>query len=606
MGTRTYKYGCGQPDKVAEIYEIMRLAHKYRNKLAEIELERRKRTDEHLLECCPELVDCERLLAEADAAVEKKLAAIKAANAKARTKVDTAEDKRAVKELRAARKDLYQRRKELRTAAFGDALVQAGLAAITEDANAAVRAARAACGIYWGTYLLVEDSASKFRQGAPPRYTSFRGEGRCGVQIQGGLSWDTLVGGQDTRVRLVPRAWSGVAGQPEPSAARREKYRELWLRIASDGVAPVWARVPVILHREPPAGVAIKWVVLHRRLEAGRAKWYVTFSLEGQDASFLPRDLSPDGGVGVDIGYRIMPSGRQRIAVARGTDGEQHELYLPRGMVDEWEKLERIQSHRDELFDAIKASLVSWLEYSVDVPAWLTERLKHLAQWRSARRLDEIVLLWSQTAGVPGDEALIRELVAWRERERHLWSYQECLRQQLMRWRQNLYREWSAMLRQRYARVYLERIDLRETLHDTLVPEEERETVTAQRRAANRACISQLNAALKQCGMESLLVRHAGTTAVCCECGHWNQFADESALKQQCDGCHRTFDRDENAAVNILARGEVAWKERQSLAGDGETGVTATAGGKQRSAVYQRRVAARERRAGAKRQNEIE
>lgn len=607
MSARTYRYGCRQPldDVLPHIYA----GHQYRNKLVEIELERRKHTDDYLVSVSPLLAKVESRLAAADEAVAALLTATKAANAKARTLTQTPADKAIMAELRESQRNYYTRRKEIRKELFGRDEVKAALEQVNQVAYAAIRAARAACGVYWGTYLLVEESASTFRSGAPPRFERWTGEGRIGVQLQGGLDWETLCAGTDTRLRLTPA--------PGPSAGElihrfsvagpktQAKRRMLWMRIGSDGRAPIWAKIPVTIHREPPATAKIKWCVLHRRLVAGAEQWHVTFSLVAEHASaFSTRDLSPTGAVGIDVGYRVMSSGRQRVAIAFGTDGEQHDLYLPISKVCEWEKIERIQGYRDTGLDEAKTNLSNWLEIHENAPQWLRERCQYLAQWRSARRLDDLVYEWSQTTGVPEDGDIIRDLVAWRARERHLWQYQENLRQQLLAWRRNFYREWAAMLRKSYHTVYLEDIDLRDVIHDTLVPADLRETVTPQRRAANRVALSELNDSLKHCGMDSVRVPHAGTTAICHECRHVNDSDDPSRLKT-CGGCGREYDRDENAARNILASGEAAQNNGGAFASPTGPGVTPSPAANGLSKRHAARVAARERRSVVKQSTEI-
>src|SRR5690606_27442140 len=149
-----------------------------------------------------------------------------------------------VRALRAERKEVARRLRE-------DPTLAADLAAINVRANDMRKALRARCGVYWGTYLLAEAAAdAQRREKMDPSFRRWTGEGRIGVQIQGGMPAVALVGGDDTRLQvdaIDPRAWSGTR-----SERRLHARTTLRIRIGSEGRDPVWASFPMIMHRPLP------------------------------------------------------------------------------------------------------------------------------------------------------------------------------------------------------------------------------------------------------------------------------------------------------------------------------------------------------------------
>ena len=604
MTSKNYTYGLRSPvENHDRVIDQLRLASVYRNKLVEIELARRAATDDTLRELCPGLLECEADLATVNAAIEDVVAQQRGRNQRARGMTDEADFRDRLAELKPRRKELAARRKTLRAGSFAAPATQERLTAVNETAAVAIRAARASCGVFWGTYLLVEQAADAFRKGAPPVFRGFRGEGRIAVQLQGGMTWDEASSGEDTRLRIVhtPQTETRTARNgtvlPMPGAKRQAQQYTLWLRIGSDGRAPIWATWPLILHRPIPDGTRIMWAIVRREIIVGHERWHLTLSLrDDTDQAFVRRDVAAAGVCGVDIGYRYIDDRAQRVAYWHGSDGASGELQLPAGKVAEWKKVDDLQSIRDDLHNVARAALRDWLAANAH-PEWLDEATEHIHAWRRLSRLDRLVVQW-RGRRFDGDEAMMATLEAWRTKERHLWQYQENLRDQLLAWRKDYYRNFAAMLRRRYRTIAVEDMDLRSAIHDVLRPEEERKTVTAQRRAARFASLSTLVGALKDSGADVVAIERAGTTSTCSWCGAANEVG--TGVLHTCVGCGREWDRDDNAARNILARGEAAVKTRESLAGQTGQGLTGENGDGKKPSRSQRLGAARKKRSGVK------
>ena len=447
---------------------------------------------------------------------------------------------------------------------------------------AAVRRARAECGLYWGTYLAVEQDAEEFGRGDAPRFRRWDGCGTLAVQIQGGLALDKLLGCEDRRLQLHE------TGHP--------KGRLLWMRIGSDGRAPVWAVIPVTWHRDLPADARIKWCRLRRYLVGDRIRWQVLFVIE---TAAQRRDC--DGtrlAAGIDINYRVMGD-RQRVATAHGNDGETHELFLPARVIWGMEECERIQSRRATAFDSARERLVKELAAQrqdcdrMIVTDLLLSEAATLSQWRSSRRLSEWVAGWERLGGCP------RWLSNWKHVEDRDHDTESQLRDQTLAHRRDVYRCWVAMLAKQYSVAYLERMDLRAAIHGVTGTDADVDAVTPQRRRARWACLSSLRQMIGE-RLAVVAVKAAGTTVDCHACGSSTAIDSARQVAYTCEHCGAEWDQDENAAKNLLARGmaiadapidnETTWSGRK----------------KKKTSRAERNATARKRRSEAKLVKELQ
>lgn len=559
MATRNYKYGCRNPNNAVTrriITELERM-NAYRNQLVTIELERRESLKLAAREASPQWAEAFDKAESLDAEVEKLLAKRRAANQAVR---GIANDDAVLVLLAEARKQLIAARaaeKVLRAEAYK--LAGDKTAAINDLSYEKIRAARAASNLYWGNYLLVENSAEEFRRGAPPKYRRFTGEGSIGVQLQGGASEDEVVESSNTRLRVVRRDPPKIVskkGVELKVSTHPERYREVWMRIGSLATQrdPEWVRVPMIWHRDLPTGARIKWATISRKFVGGKERWSLLLTIDVPEASVRPENLATTGACGIDIGYRVMSNGSQRIAIASGDDNDVHELRIDAGMVKEWLKCRDIRSIRDTNFNLAREKLVVWLKDQTNLPHWLADVAPHLHSWRSTQRFSQLVYDWNvYRPQVPNEESILPILVDWRKREEHLYQYESQLRDQLLARRKHLYRNWMAMLRSKYATCYIEQMDLRDAIHDTLRNEEEQEVMSNQRASAAFASLSELRNVIKGCGMVVHEVKAAHTTTMCHVCHNITDIDAEHHLQHTCEHCGAHWDQDVNAARNILA-----------------------------------------------------
>lgn len=452
---------------------------------------------------------------------------------------------------------------------------------------AAGKRARRESGLYWGTYLAVEQDAEEFSRGDAPRFCGWTGAGRLGVQVQKGMSVERLLSGADSRLRLLP------GGHP--------KGRILWMRIGGVGRTPLWCRIPVTWHRDLPADARIKWCRLRRYLVGDRVRWQVIFSVTSQRDQDGDDPAASRSECGIDVNYRVL-GGSQRVATAYGHDGRTYELWLPPRVIGALTECEQIASQRKLAFNAAKARLLALLAdpatpAAASVTALLRAEAATLAQWKSERRLSQWVAGWERLGGCP------RWLSNWKRTEDQEHDRVSQLRAQALGQRQDVYRCWAAMLARRYKIAYLERLDLRAGFHGITGTSDDVEAHTPQRRRANWACVSSLRQMLCE-RMLGVVVPAAKTTTQCHACGQDTEIDGRRQVVYTCEHCGAEWDQDENAARNILERGRAFRATREALGEDGQT--TWTGRRKKRVSRSERNAQARARCTAAREARERE
>ncbi|WP_460038633.1 zinc ribbon domain-containing protein [Thermaerobacter litoralis] len=554
-----YVYGAAspRPEHVAVLEEQLRLAHAYRNKLVEIERERRRRVRELL-----DQYQDPGLAAQAEALAQR----LEALRSQIRTARQASRSRAAAgvadlqAEARAVRKELAEVRKQLREERrriANDPVIKTALHAIDRSSREALKEARADFsrrGLYWPTYGLVEQAAERMRRSkADPRFRAFTGEGTIAVHLQGGLPWKELFSGRDTRIQIdpvPPEAWR------ERGRRRRAKLCKTVARIrigSNPDRSPRWIEVPVWVHRPMPEGARIKAAYLQRRRQGLRWIYALHFAVELPSARIL--DPAPALACGIDLGWRKVQDGL-RVAYLVGEDGYEEEVVLPGSWLQAMEKVWQLQSIADLHFGAMRDRLVAWLD-GREVPDWLHAATAGLSQWRSAGRLRQLAEVWAERR-FHGDEAIFEQLWAWRQQDRHLYTWASDLRAKLIGHRRDIYRVFAARVAARYRYVCVEAMDLRKMAE--LGEAEAKDSAPAPTRTLRhmaalsvlRQCLS---SALRKRGGELVAVDPKDTTRTCHVCGRINRFVAGSMVLHRCEHCQTLWDQDRNAAINLLRRG---------------------------------------------------
>lgn len=537
-----------------EAREQIRLAHRYKNDLCRAELDRRARSEAVLREMRPGLLELDgqvTLLTEQIEVVARALAAEKARTRKA----PSAEARTAVKDAKANLKDAKGRLRAARKEAYAAPDVREKLAEVEQWHKNRIKELRELSNLYWGNYLVCEQACQSFRSGPPPRFRRFDGQGSVTVQLQGGLSVADLFGGADSRLRLVP-----VGGTKRAAV--------VWLRVGSEGRAPVWCVASVVLHRLPPDDAVVKWARLCVRRVGTREEWELQLVLS-REVGWEKEGGGEKGVVAINPGWRVMEDGSLRVATWVGDDGQVGELRLPAREVSVRDHAGELRGLRDRLFDQAKIRLQEWLRGNKEIcPPWLLERTETLGQWKSAARLASVVLHWRENR-FSGDAEVFgwlegrlvvgadgkRRYEGWRKQDKHLYDWAESVVLKAIRRRNKLYqnfasnREWG--LRGKYRTVVLAKTNWKEVGKKPAKEEETtvNKTAARHRQIASPGILTQtLASAFRQ--VAKCDAKHI--TQTCAACEKLDAFDAASLVMRTCQHCGFEEDQDVRACKNML------------------------------------------------------
>lgn len=556
MPTLNWVYGARTPDVEQAVSDAIFTAHRYRNKLCELELAKRERHEKLLQRLAPEYVKASAAVEVVETRLGVAREAIQEEKKKQRTKKPTGceEFVASAKQCRIELKVLREVRKATKKAAYTDPTTAKAMAENTEQHKAAQAAAKAESGLYWGTEATTKTACGSFSSKAPPRFKRYEGEGQLGVQLQNGL--DTRIAtDRNTRLQLIipPELEEAMAvdGKARGSLCRTA---ECLFRIGSDKGKPVFARLPISFHRPLPPG-KIKWAFLERRRIADRVRWSIRLTI-AVDREPEPAITKPS--VAVHVGWR-MDGDKLRVLTWQGGDGSKGTLSLPKWHLDDYLRLDEVQSIRDRKFNAIVIYLRQWLS-GHETPDWLKEATKSLHQWHAPARLAALIWRWKSDR-FDGDADILDEINTWRKSDKKRWQHERRLAVRVARRRKDWYRNFACNLKERFDVVIIAPISAKKLVERHKPEDLERDPKA--RRAKQAAVAGLLEIVNEKFGLRCVGTDAAGITRTCSQCGY-----DNAAPRRrvQCGGCLRTYDRDENAAVNTLARGEEALVDGALLA----------------------------------------
>jgi len=408
MSTIVYRFGVhGAPlDNLELVKQQMRAAHNYANDL--VAIERGRRTALHAIDDVPDVRNTIETVRQSTKSTRK--AAITA--------------------LRLARK-------AARAAAEEElARVQALDESIRRDA-------RAITVCYWGSYLTIEMSAQQQRSQplyeddaiTPnlPRFRGWREEGQIGIQIQKGLPTSAVRACTDTRARL-----DRSDRKKQGSKGRSVEYADLWIRIGSDGRAPIWTRVRVIMHRQIPDAAQWKWVRLSYRREGRTFAWSVEISVD-VDRPKRTLDTTLRGAIAIEPQWSENADGSIVCATYRTEDGSSGEIELSPRIVGALRKADSIRAVRDMILNEARKDIHRALvEAGPALPVWLKDARNTMHLWKSQERFYRLANHWRRERCDAAREAYDR-LQEWELRDDHLWRYEAGSRGQAIRSRNDFY-----------------------------------------------------------------------------------------------------------------------------------------------------------------------
>jgi hypothetical protein len=443
--------------------------------------------------------------------------------------------------------------------------------------------------IFSGTRSDVEKdfkvASSSVRTGGYPwaqerdlKYKRWEGEGSICVQTQG----ETLdedgkkVGGKtpvnssnvfsckDNRFQIEPMMDS--ATPMLPIEVRGGRVRTVARVKMAKGRDPGFGVFPMIMHRPLP-NCNVKWVRVTVRRIGSRQVWELHLSIEPLDKKEQPDPST----VAIDVGWRQLPDGGIRVATWEGTDGAKGSFVMPPKLVSQIKQASVVKSRRDDEFNAIKIELQGWFkgralpqEWSEGERPWATS-IAAMHLWKSQSKMTSLWRFWKEHR-IDGDDVVFGSIpqfenkkpipgtgtgiCGWRYHDHHLWNWECSIRVKSLAHRLEEYRKFAKKLSDKYGWCVVEDFDLRDVIETPSVLDESHNDKACSNRFI--AAISILKSCLKNKfhGLEK--VPAAYSSKACHECGAITKLKTE--LVYTCEHCGATWDRDENAAANLLVR----------------------------------------------------
>lgn len=541
---RVYEYGLRRPTTNEDlVLTQIRNGHRYRNKLIEVERDRRTKAHEILNshgDSAPIAAELTAITQARDTLREQ----IGRQRATTRSRSESAELRAQTKLLGKQASELRVRLKAIKEVIRLDPEIKAALDANEKHAQQRVRDERAKCECYWGTYLLAEQAADAARKSkTDPKFQPFKGEGRVSVQISHGISPTKLLEHTQVQIHHAPSNRGG---------RRADQYRVLRLRVSSDAKKrPIWAEFPMVLHRPLPDGALIKVVtVSRRRLDCKLWAWRVQLTIDMTGVAAQPAIAARESACAINLGWRQTNNGL-RVAYIVGTDGDQHQVTLPKSIMQRVEQAEAIRSLRDKNLDELRPLLCAKLAELNPKPEWFTTRIEHMHAWRSAARFASLAFAWRKQR-FDGDEEAYALLERWRYRDEHLQCYEAGLVRGALADRRETYRVMASKLAARYHTLVIDDTDYSE-LQRSPEPESVDVEFPAAKRNQRHAAPYQLRLALvgafqrngkvvKQPAADQTITCHLCTTK-------WSPRSLD--LTHTCE-CGATWDQDYNNCINLL------------------------------------------------------
>lgn len=552
MSVRVYTYGLpmGPTENGDLVREQMRLAHRYRNDLIAVERGRRAAVRAIIAEV-GDIAEIDAEIAEASKELESIRAETRAARATERSRRASSPRSPRAKELREHLRELRAHRKRVQAMIKGDAEVQAKIAEVNQRALDLSKALRAKCGVYWGTYLLVEAAVDAARRGKmDPKFQRWDGQGRIGVQIQGGMPAVSVMDGTDTRLRIGrvdDRAWTARSR----GERRRLSRTTLQMRVGSDGRDPIWATFPMIMHRPLPKDGIIKMADVSVKRIGTRERWELHVTVDAPSLDGPERQ--GDRRAAVHFGWRSRPDG-VRVAYLVDSDGASEEIVVPTEIIARLEHADSLRSIRDRELNAIKAALPKLMPD--DVPEWMRAELRRIPLLRSPAKLTSIVYRWSRE-WFEGDSEAFTAAEEWRRQDRHLYQWEMSEREKTRLRRRDLYRNIAARLAREYDEIVVDGTDF-SSLARTPEPEDDRDRMS-EAVQYNRAAASpgELRLAITQAAQKRgtrIVTPPKGLrfSVTCFICGGSCSDVGPDAVTFICESSGEVVDRDENASRNLL------------------------------------------------------
>jgi len=446
MPVKNWMFGAYAPVSNAELMEQqILLSHNYRNKLVELELQRRDGFDKTLRRLSTDYDQAANARDIASEEIEQIYGSLRIASKRAGKRIEPTPDvaaklddvkkrfKEAITAIDKAKKSAIKELKRVVDKVKADTVAKipepsyAGMTEL-EASNAkrqwqiklkqawlpllekhgldggeaahrfAVNEARGESGLYWGNYGYVEESMQNAGKGLPPRYRRNDGTGAISVQLQqrtgkdGFRRWQDLVAGKNTYAQVVmPKPLD----RSKPIGVRHDNKKNLaYLKIrvgTGEKRSPIFVVVPFVLSRVPDDMAEVSRVTVHKKRVGPDFEYSVRFTIDIQDPENVEKGVSP---ISLYPNARVMGNGMVRFATAYVGGENVEEYFMSQKDVGCLSHLDHLQSTRNKVAD----EAIAWFAKESEIIRWnndkLTQEIEYCSRWRTPERLLAFREMW--------------------------------------------------------------------------------------------------------------------------------------------------------------------------------------------------------------------
>lgn len=368
-------------------------------------------------------------------------------------------------------------------------------------------------GLYWGTYLIVEESFSaawkKTNCFQLLRFRSWKQGGYAGVQIQ-------KVNDPTTKYK-IERAY-------DPRIGRRKGQRHtIQIRVGStNNKKPIWSdAIKFEMHR--PIQGRVTWIKICMHYRGNKEIWNVNIT-----CTDIPDriDSAKTGVVALDVGWRVLKDKSIRLAFATGFDNKEYEFTMHSTWRELQTRADNIRGYRDNRLNELKSinSKFSCIKKPGNVKKYAIKQ-----------------------------DIYVDDVVEWCKRDKHLEDYELGCRRRSVSVRKYAMITWMRELRRKYSHIIIKNSSHKEMKdHKKAV---EAGMFPIQRKNAHHGSPGEIiEEACKVFDRNtgvSVIRANNTNTIECQKCGSLMYPPDDGILAV-CEQCGATEDRDRVSTRNLL------------------------------------------------------
>jgi len=429
--------------------------------------------------------------------------------------------------------------------------------ALKKECTVRANEIRAKSGVFWGSYLLVnkvvKDIRGKKMDPVDPDSSEgkyWNGEGRVGIVFQPPIPAKRVFGKNNQLLQITAPSEETYY---MPRRCDRRKKSQTCGRIRLESTQdhkPIWLSFDFNMHRPIPDDAIVKMAWIKRT----RVGWERRYKLQIVVSSEkFTKDTSGTGTCGINLGWRCKNGRPLRVAYLVDDQGHEEEICLDQAIQEKFDHVSSLRSIRDLNFDKIREEVVKWLDDHA-FKSWLHQHWKFLGKCKSVRKFVKDIEVWAQER-IDGDDDIFQKVWDFYIEENHLYFWEANEREKVLACRIDDWRNVSARISSRYDTIRLEDFNLAKVVKLS-PPEADQEVPQKARHNRVQAAPGQFRTILiSACTARGTLVEKNPCeyiTMTCHICGHENEWDKAAELMHTCEGCGKTWDQDQNAAINNL------------------------------------------------------